>query len=385
MDRELVILNAISEALNRSVDLDQSLHTTLAKVAELLDLKTGWVFLLDEDSGEPYLAAAQNLPPGLASDPRRMEGVCYCLRTYQAGDLRGAANVNVVTCSRLGGLVDGTGGLRFHASIPLHAQGKRLGLLNVASADWRELSREELRLLYTVGDLLSIAVERARLFVRSVLLGAAEERNRLARELHDTIAQGLAAIALQLETVDALLDAGAEPERVGQSVRQALALTRANLDEARRSVLDLRAAPLDGRTRSDALTGLAAEMTAGGDLDVTFEAAGGARPLPARVEVGLYRIAQEALTNAARHARARRASVRLEMAPDRIRLEVQDDGTGFEPSQVSGDRFGLIGIRERARLLDGSLQLDTAPGAGTRLDVVVPFMGGQAGGRAGGP
>ena len=184
MDRELVILNAISEALNRSVDLDQSLHTTLAKVAELLDLRTGWVFLLDEDSGEPYLAAAQNLPPGLASDPRRMEGVCYCLRTYQAGDLRGAANVNVVTCSRLGGLVDGTGGLRFHASIPLYAQGKRLGLLNVASADWRELSPEELRLLYTVGDLLSIAVERARLFVRSVQLGAAEERNRLARELH---------------------------------------------------------------------------------------------------------------------------------------------------------------------------------------------------------
>lgn len=216
-NRELTILNTIAQALNHSIDLDQALGTALAQVAELLDLHTGWIWLLHEETGESYLAAAQNLPPALAGNPRRMEGTCYCLDTYRAGDLDGAANINVVTCSRLWGLVDGTDGLRYHASIPLYAQEKRLGVLNVASTDWRELSPEDLRLLYTVGDMLSIAIERARLFAKSVQLGAADERNRLAREIHDTLAQGLSATALHLETADALAETEADSEGVMNS------------------------------------------------------------------------------------------------------------------------------------------------------------------------
>ena len=100
-DRELQILNKISEALNRSVDLAQSLQTVLALVADLLGLKTSWIFLFDEKTEQPYLAGARNLPPALANDPRLMHGWCYCLETYNAGDLDGAANVNVITCSRL--------------------------------------------------------------------------------------------------------------------------------------------------------------------------------------------------------------------------------------------------------------------------------------------
>ena len=221
-NRELSILNAIAEALNREVNLTQALRTTLTQVAELLGLDTGWVWLLSDDADDPYLAAAQNLPSGLVKNPHLMEGSCYCLRTYREGDLKGAANVNVVTCSRLQELVDGTDGLRYHASIPLYApNNKRLGVLNVASTDWRELSGDDLRLLHTVGDLLSIAVERARLFEDSAKLGALEERNRLAREIHDTIAQGLAAVALQLESAEALMDTGTDPAQVRRSVRQA--------------------------------------------------------------------------------------------------------------------------------------------------------------------
>jgi two-component system NarL family sensor kinase len=118
-NHELSILNAIAQALNGSVDLAQAVHTALARVTELLDLQTGWVWLLHEETGQSYLAAAQNLPPVLAQNPRKMEGSCYCLRTYRDGDLEGAANVNVVECSRLSGLVDGTDGLRYHSSIPL--------------------------------------------------------------------------------------------------------------------------------------------------------------------------------------------------------------------------------------------------------------------------
>src|SRR5512146_1828591 len=224
-NRELSILIAIARALNQSVDLDQALRATLAQVAELLDLRTGWIWLLDEETGESYLAAAQDLPPGLAANPRRMEGTCYCLDTFRAGDLAGAANVNVVTCSRLKRLVDGTGGLRYHASIPLYAHDKKLGVLNVASPDWRELSPDDLTLLHAIGDLLAIAVERARLFARSAQVGAVEERNRLAREIHDTLAQGLAAIALRLESADALAEAGGDQEQVRQSIQSALKLT----------------------------------------------------------------------------------------------------------------------------------------------------------------
>ncbi len=370
---ELSILNTIARALNSSVELDQTLQTGLAQVAELLGLHTGWVWLINEETGKTYLAAFQNLPPALQNKPRRMKGACHCLDTFLEGDLEGAANVNVLTCSRLSGLVDGTDGLRYHASIPLYARGKKLGVLNVASTDWRELSSDDLRLLYTIGDLLSIAIERSRLFARSAQMSIVEERNRLAREIHDTLAQGLTAVSLHLESADALLDASADPERVRKAVRQALSLTRANLEEARRSVLDLRAAPLEGRTLLKALEALAQEVTAQGKMQVRFEAIGDDRPLPVRVEAGLYRIAQEALANIDQHASARQARLRLEITPEQIILRIGDDGQGFEPSQVPKDRYGLIGMNERARLLGGTLSLESGPGTGTCLEVSIPL------------
>jgi two-component system, NarL family, sensor kinase len=373
-NRELSILIAIARALNQSVDLDQALRATLAQVAELLDLRTGWIWLLDEETGESYLAAAQNLPPGLAANPRRMEGSCYCLDTFRAGDLAGAANVNVVTCSRLKRLMEGTGGLRYHASIPLYAYDKKLGVLNVASPDWRELSPDDLELLHAIGDLLGIAVERARLYLRSVQMGALEERNRLAREIHDTLAQGLAAIALRLESVDALLEAGAEgTARMRAAVEQALGLTRANLEEARRSVLDLRAASLEGQTLTQALHALAAEVEREGGGRVTCEITGGGRPLPARIETGLYRIAREAMNNVARHAHATRARLSLVMTPEEARLVIEDDGRGFDPAEAPQGRYGLRGMSERARLLGGKLRVATSPGEGTRIEAVIPL------------
>jgi two-component system NarL family sensor kinase len=356
------VINAIAKALNSSVDIDGALQAVLAHVANLLDLETGWIWLLNEETEDPYLAAAQNLPPALIHRPERMEGPCYCLDTFRAGDLSGAANVNVITCSRLKSLVVDTDDLRYHASIPLYAHGKPLGVLNVASRDWRQLSEDDLRLLHTVGDLLGIATERARLFSRSEELGAANERNRLAREIHDTLAQGLSAIALQLEAADALLDGGEELGRIQVAIRDALRLTRANLEEARRSVMDMRAAPLDGRELSEALAALIAEVNKGQQTQVDFEYIGRYRPLRAALEIGIYRLVQEALANIARHAGARSATVRLAMEPDVIRLTVEDDGRGFDTDHVVRNRFGLLGMNERVRLLGGTLYVESTPG-----------------------
>ena len=376
-NHELSVLNEIARELNRSVNLGEALGFTLSRVAELLDLRTGWIWLVGEASPEPYLAAALNLPPALSENPARMDGAsyCYCLDTYKKGDLGGAANVNVLTCSRLSGLVDGTDGLRYHASIPLYAGEKKLGVMNVASPGWRSLSPEDLQLLYTVGDLLSIAVERARLADRSTRLGAAEERNRLAREIHDTIAQGLTAAALQLESADALMDAGSNPERAHDSVLRALSLTKTNLEEARRSVLDLRAAPLEGRPLPEALKVLVGRWEEETGIAARLKVVNGGRPLPPRVEAALYRICQEALANAARHSGTARATVLLVATPERVRLTVEDEGRGFDPSSVLSGRHGLLGMRERAGILGGTIEIESSPGEGTRVEATVPLEG----------
>lgn len=373
-NRELSILNTIAEALNGEVDLSQALNTTLEQVVALFNMQTGWIWLLHEDTGDPYLASVQNLPPVLADEPHRMAGTvyCHCLDTYQKGDLTTAANIEIITCTRLQNLVSGTGGLRYHASVPLNAHGKKLGMLNVLSSDWRELSSDDLRLLHTIGDLLAIAIERARLFRQSLELGAVEERYRLAREIHDTLAQGLVAIIFQLETADSLLESTGPDNHARAVVRRALQLTRQTLEEARRSVSDLRAAPLEGRNLEEALSSLVTELSTEHDMDGSFTVQD-SRPLPPRLESGLYRIAQEALTNIARHAYAQRFSIQLNLRPDQAELVISDDGRGFDLNDVTKGRFGMIGLNERTRLLDGQIEIRSEPGSGTWIKVVIPM------------
>lgn len=382
-NRELAILNQIATALNESVDLSESLEVALSHVADLLGLRAGWVWLLREDDGLPYLAAARKLPPGLAEHPEAMEGGCYCLDTFRAGDLSGAANVNVVACSRLRWLEEGTDGLAHHASIPLYVRGTRLGVMNVASPKWRELSAENLRLLHTIGEMVATAVERARLHRRSVEAGALEERNRLAREIHDTLAQGLAATALQLDTAEAMLSSGADPEAVRRMIRSALQGTRQNLDEARRSVLDLRAGPLEERTLAEALEDLTSAVGPGASPEgsgkpgrppeIHFRAVGTAQPLPVQVETAFFRVAQEALANALEHAEASHVRVVLTSRPRNLRLTIEDDGVGFADPPSADGRFGLVGMRERMRLVGGQLRIESEPGAGTRIEAAAPL------------
>jgi len=373
--RELAVLNAVAEVLNRTTDVAEALTRTLTLVAGALGLRSGWVWLYDEH-GEFVPAATYRLPPHL-QQPENMTGwLCHCLRTFVDGDLRGAANVNVLNCSRLSDNVDGTDGLRYHASIPIYLGGRKLGVFNVAMPEWRRLSAAELQFLYTIGYQVGLAVEHARLLDARTRLAQVEERNRLAREIHDTVAQTLSGLALHLELADALLDR--DPAQGRAAVRSATALTHTALDDVRRSVTDLRAAPLEGLTLGEALRRLVAAFRAAHGVETVLSANGVDRPLSPRVEVGVFRVAQEALANAAQHARARKVSVSVEAAGGRIRLIVEDDGAGFDfdlASAPANEHFGLLGMRERARLLGGSLQIASAVGAGTRIELDLPLEG----------
>lgn len=369
-NRELVTLKEIAETLNKSVSLRQMLRDTLPLVVELLQLHTAWLFLLDE-GGDFAVAAYHNLPPALAypGDPWHAE--CTCQRLARGGELRDASQV--VECSRLGEASGDRQGLSYHASVPLATGDRLIGILNVATSAWDTFTPQDLAILSAVGYQLATAINRAQLAERATELALAEERNRLAREVHDTLTQELTGIALHLEAADALLEAS--PERARARLRHALERSRESLEEARRSVLDLRAGPLERQDLAAALGELARRFAAETGVAVVTKLGSDGPRLPARHEQALYRIAQEALANVRQHAAASTVTLELARAQDTVRLSILDDGRGFseESAQARGERgFGLLSMQERARVLGGSLAVASEPGRGTKVEVVLP-------------
>ena len=199
------------------------------------------------------------------------------------------------------------------------------------------------------------------------------ERTRVARELHDTLEQGLAGIALQLEAVAGSLQAS--PHAARQSLDVARQMLRYSLEEARRSVMDLRSQALESRDLSGALTELAKQMTLGRATSAEVRVEGLARQLDAFQEHHLLRIGLEAVTNALKHANPSRIDIELRFRPDETALIVRDDGQGFGEGglEAPGGHFGLQGVRERVNKLGGVLRIDSRPGEGTELAVTVPF------------
>jgi two-component system NarL family sensor kinase len=374
-ERELAILSAVSEALNSSPDVRQALERTLALVADMLGLRTGWVWLLDQETGHFYDAVERELPPYL-QERVRMAGRrrCWCIDGFRDGDLT-PTNIDVMECSRLqpafrGKSAELAAGLRYHASIPLYFQDKPLGIMNVTGPEWRELTAEELRLLSTIAYQVGIAIERARLADDATRLARAEERTRIAREIHDTLAQGLTAIALNIESAMNRLET--RPDQARERLARALAMARENIEDARRSVVDLRtAARLEGKPLADALAGLARSFTSDTGVPVRVQASRTER-LPLRTESELFRIAQEALTNVRKHAKAHAVEIVLRRRGSKVSLTVRDDGRGFSKRTRRPDSHGLIGMRERAKLLCGNLEVSSSPGKGTRITARVP-------------
>lgn len=230
--------------------------------------------------------------------------------------------------------------------------------LEAVNADLQQALAENARLHETV-------VEQAR------RAGVQEERARLSREIHDTIAQSLAGIVAQLQAAHADPDA----ERLRGRVDRATVLAREALAEARRSVMDLAPAQLSGGSLADVVQLLVSSWAAESEVKADVVVAGDARPLHPEVEATLLRITQEALSNIGKHAGATRVGVTLTYDDDEVILDVRDDGVGFDLSAPERPTsFGLRGMRQRADRLAGVLDVETAPGAGTAVSVRLPAL-----------
>ncbi|HWO62801.1 MAG TPA: sensor histidine kinase [Umezawaea sp.] len=237
----------------------------------------------------------------------------------------------------------------------------------LALAEAREANR---RLAASLAENAALHEE---LVARARDAGVRDERERMARELHDTLAQGLTGIVSQLRAAE---HAGDDPAVWRGHVATATELARESLADARRSVHALRPEPLRTARLSEALAGVAERWSATHGIPVRVETTGTARPIPPEAEVALLRIAQEALANVARHARATRVGVTLSHLEHETALDVRDDGTGFDPSAGDppgeGGGFGLVAMRQRIEALSGTLLVESEPGAGTGISARVP-------------
>jgi signal transduction histidine kinase len=199
------------------------------------------------------------------------------------------------------------------------------------------------------------------------------ERNRMAREIHDTLAQGLAATSVQLRL--AKKQCAHHANGAAQYIDAAQQLVHESLEEARNSIWNMRAHVLENNDLAGALEGILKQLSDGSGVQTTLAVTGKARRLAPVVENNLLRVGQEAITNATKHAKARRIAVNLDFAERQFRLSVTDDGQGFNAAAPppGGGGFGLVGIHERAAQLKGELDIRSAPGQGTRLCLSVPL------------
>jgi signal transduction histidine kinase/ligand-binding sensor domain-containing protein len=231
---------------------------------------------------------------------------------------------------------------------------------------------------------IGMLLHRSRLRrVRQRFLAVLDERRRLSRELHDTLEQGLAGIALQVDSARQHL--ARRPEVVELCLETALHMVEYSREETRRTVNQLRSQALERGDIAQAVREVASELMSGGRPRVEIEVRGAPRRLSVAAEHHLFRIAQEALTNAVRHAQASGVRVSLAFTDDVVELTVCDDGRGLTSGKPDhGFHFGLSGMRERARALGTRLEVESAPGQGTTIRVRWSEKADHAGGRAGG-
>jgi signal transduction histidine kinase len=321
-----------------------------------------------------YLVGAVGLwAPLIVLDPVFLNLGFGVLAPFCLHDLRhGAAVVLVVAVGWIWQLTRERGTVPWPAvaAVCVFAAGTLLSVAYMASVVRQSRERQQL--------IEQLQATRAELATAERQAGTLAERQRLARDLHDTLTQGFASVVLLLEAAQESLALGRPVER---HIEQALRAARDNLAESRRVVWALRPRPLAEQPLAQALQELSARLAEETGLRAETVVTGTARHLPAVVEEALLRIVQEALANVRKHAAASRATLTLSYLDDVVTLDVHDDGVGFDQAATvaaAGGGLGLRAMAERVAALGGSLAVESAPGEGTTIAVEVPAPAGEA-------
>jgi signal transduction histidine kinase len=265
-----------------------------------------------------------------------------------------------------------------------------LGVLNIASHETGKFSSEDIQLLESIAAQIAIAIENAKLhqevqrkdeirgeLLREIFSIQEAERKRIARELHDETSQVLASLTASLEAASSMVHTSIDKTKA--RLREAQALSISILDDIHKLIYELRPSLLDDLGLVAALRWLADSSLRAAGIKVSFKTTGRERRLPPQLETTLFRVIQEAAGNIVRHAHAKNVGVSLYFKKSAIRVQVRDDGRGFnvEEAVSSKDRprgLGLLGMKERVGLMNGTLSIRSRPGdGGTEIDVEIPM------------
>jgi len=378
-NRELSALYAITAAVSQSLVLQETLDNAIAKVLEVLGLDADEIRLLDSGTQELVLGSHKGLTADFISQERQIKvGDCLCGQAALSGETIAASDIaRDLRAVKLNCRRDGFQSL---AIIPLKSKDKLLGTMNLFSRDSRAFSPDEKGLLETIGRQIGVAIENAQLYDRVEPLAVLRERVRLAREIHDGLAQDLGYLSLKTRQIEELLRAqdvagalrGLEEAR--QVIKQAYDDARESIDGLRIQVdsnVGLPQLLADYLADFSRQTQLTTDLTVEGDIQPSHLA-----------QVGLLRIVQEGLTNVRKHARATEVRVTVKGDSETLAISIQDNGQGFDLSNRDpNDRrhVGLSVMQERAQDLGGDLIIQSAPGQGTVLTVNVPNKGKKQG------
>jgi signal transduction histidine kinase len=269
-------------------------------------------------------------------------------------------------------------GARSILLVPILGDDEVFGLLFVGYRQGREFGDEEQRLFVALAQRTSLALENARLYEQAQQTAQFEERQRLARELHDAVTQTLFSGSLIADVLPRLWER--DPSEGRRRLEELRELTRGALAEMRTLLYELRPAAITESPLADLLRQLVEATIGHARLAVSLNVVGQSAPggLPPDVQVALYRIAQEALNNVAKHAQANRADVSLVYRANDVELSVRDDGQGFDPSHRPPGHFGVGNMGERAAAVGAGLAIASAPGEGTRVTATWPVNGRKA-------
>src|SRR6266849_3276153 len=264
-------------------------------------------------------------------------------------------------------------GTKRFLAVPILVAGHVRGFVGIRHADRASYRPEEIELTQALAHQVMLALQLNEFAEQGQRAAVFEERNRMARDIHDTLAQGFTGVIVQLEAAEDAISCGSRKE-ADAHLHRAGELARRSLSEARRSVHALRPQALQEHNFWDALKGSIKNTTAGTALHTTFEAQGKRPELPQPGQENLLHTGQEALTNALKYAHARNFKTRVTYKAKELRLELRDDGDGFKVKERH-DGVGLSGMRERVEQMGGELEITSSRGKGTKITVLLPCNG----------